>query len=81
MFLLQKEPHEKVAESDESSQSSARTKWDTPFNQTLNILKKVPVDKLPSYGCVHSIGDGALWKTCYPEEPEERRKRRLVVTR
>ena len=59
----------------------ARHKWDTPFNRALNILKKVPVDKPPSYGRVHSVGDGATWKTCYPEELEERRKRRSVVTK
>jgi hypothetical protein len=71
--------HQKAAESDESSQSSASPKWDTPFNRALNILKKVPVDKPPSYGRVHGVEDGASWKTCYHEEPEERRKRRLVT--
>ena len=54
--------------------------WDTPLNLALNILKKVPVGKLPSYGCVHGIGDCASWKTCYREELEERRKSRLVIT-
>ena len=77
---MQKEQHQKAAESDESSQSSARPKWDTPFNRALNILKKVPVDKPPSYGRVHGVGDGASWKTCYHEEPEERKKRRSVIT-
>ncbi|XP_044361921.1 uncharacterized protein [Triticum aestivum] len=77
---LLKEQHQKAAESDELSQSSMRPKWDTPFNRALNILKKVPVDKSPSYGRVHGVGDGASWKTCYLEEPEERRKRWLVIT-
>ena len=69
-----------AAKSDSLSEVLARPKWDTPFNRALNILKKVPVDKPPSYGRVHGVGDGASWKTCYPEEPEERRKRRLVIT-
>ena len=68
-FLLKKEQHQKAAESDESSQSSVRPKWDTPFNRALNILKKVPEDKLSSYGRVYGVGDGASWKTCYHEEP------------
>ena len=38
------------------------------------------MDKPPSYGRVHGIRDGASWKTCYPEGPEDRRKRQLVVT-
>ena len=75
---MQKEQHQKAAESDESSQSSARPKWDTPFNRALNILKKVPEAKPPSGGRVHAIGDGASWKMCYSEEPEERRKRRAL---
>ena len=29
---------------------------------------------------MHGVGDGASWKTCYLEEPEERRKRWLVIT-
>ena len=66
-FLLQKEQHQKAAESDESSQSSARPKWDSPFNRALNILKKVPVDKPPSYTRAHGVGDGASWKMCYHE--------------
>ena len=44
------------------------------------MLKKFPVDKPPSYGRVHGVGDGASWKKCYPEELEERRKRRSVLT-
>jgi hypothetical protein len=76
---LQKEQHQKAAESDESSQSSARPKWDTHFNRALNILKKVPEDTPPSYGRVHGVGDGASWKTCYHEELEERRKRKLLT--
>ena len=76
---MQKEQHQKAAESDESSQSSARPKWDTPFNRALNILKKVPVDKPPSYGRVHGVGDGASWKTCYHQEPVERKKRWAVT--
>jgi hypothetical protein len=75
---LQKEQHQKAAESDKSSQSSARPKWDTPFNRALNILKKVPEDKPPSSGRVHAVKDCASWKTCYGEEPEERRKRRAL---
>jgi hypothetical protein len=27
---------------------------------------------------VHAVGDGALWKTCYSEDPEERKKRRAL---
>ena len=29
---------------------------------------------------MHGIEDGTSWKTCYHEEPEERRKRQLVIT-
>ena len=78
-FLLQKEQHQKAAKSDELSQSSVRPKWDTHFNRALNILKKVPEDTPASYGRVHGVGDGASWKTCYREEPEERRKRKLLT--
>ena len=78
MFRLQKEQHQKAAKSDESSQS-ARPKWDPPFNRALNILKKVSKDKLPSYGRVHDVGDGASCKTCYHEKPEEGRQRRLLT--
>lgn len=73
MFLLQKEQHQKAAESDESSQSS---KWDNPFNRALNILKNVSMNKPPSGGRVHGVGHGTSWKKCYHERPEERKKRR-----
>ena len=36
--------------------------------------------KPPSYRRVHGIGDGASWKTCYPEDLEERGKRCSVIT-
>ena len=53
----------------------ARSKWDTPFNQALNILKRLPVETRPSCGCVHGVGDGATWKKYYRETTEERKER------
>ena len=79
MFLLQKEQHQKAAESDESSPWTARPKWDNPFNRALNILKKVLVDEPPSYGRVHGVGDGATWKKYYRETTEERKERRRLT--
>ncbi|KAI5017880.1 hypothetical protein ZWY2020_042768 [Hordeum vulgare] len=73
---LLKEQHQKAAESNKSSKSPARPKWDNPFNRALDILKNVSVDKPPSYGRVHDVGDGASWNKCYHEKPEERKKRR-----
>ena len=51
-----------------------------PFQPGPEHTEKVPVDKPPSYGREHGVGDGASWKMCYHEEPEERRKRRSIVT-
>ena len=36
--ILQREQHKLAAESDSSTQSSAKYKWDTPFNQAMNIM-------------------------------------------
>jgi len=61
--------------SDSPSEALARPKWDTPFNRALNILKQLPVETRPSYGCVHGVGDGATWKKYYRETTEERKER------
>ena len=53
LCLLQREQQWIVAESDSPSKALARPKWDTSFNQALNILKQLPVDTRPSYGRVH----------------------------
>ena len=53
-----------------------RTKWDTPFNRALNILKRLSVDTQPSYGHVHGVGDGTTWKKYYHETTKERKERR-----
>ena len=73
LCLLQREQHRIAAENDLPSEALARPKWDTPFNQALNILKGLPVDTRPSYGRVHGIGDGATWKKYYGETMEERK--------
>ena len=73
MFLLQKEQHRLAAESDLSSQSSMRSKWDTPLNRAFNQLKGFPLDQRPQYGRVHGIGDGARWKYYYDEGPEAKK--------
>ena len=65
MCLLQREQHRIAAESDSPSEALARPKWDTPFNRALNILKGLPVEARPLYGCVHDVGDGAMWKKYY----------------
>ena len=78
MCLLQREQHRIAAESDSPSEALARPKWDTPFNRALNILKQQPVDTRPSYGRVHSVGDGAPWKKYYRETTEERKERRRL---
>ena len=57
----------------------ARPKWDTPFNQALDIMKRQPVDTRPSYGRVHGVGDGATWKKYYRETTEERKERRRLT--
>ncbi|KAI4977776.1 hypothetical protein ZWY2020_014330 [Hordeum vulgare] len=75
---LLKEQHQQAAESDELSQSSARPKWDNPFNRALNILKNVSVDKPPSYGRVHGIRDSASRMKCYHEKPEEKKQIRQL---
>jgi hypothetical protein len=75
MFLLQKEQHRLAAESDSSSQSSMRPKWDTPLNRALNQLKGLPLDQRLQYGRVHGVGDGATWKHYYNESAEERKQR------
>ena len=79
MCLLQREQHRIAAESDSPSEALARPKWDTPFNWALNILKRLPVDTRPSYGCVHGVGDGATWKKYYRETTEERKERRRLT--
>ena len=33
------------------------------------------MDTRPSYGCVHDVGDGAMWKHYYRENAEERKQR------
>ena len=33
----------------------------------------------PSYGCVHDVGDGAMWKKYYRETTEERKERRRLT--
>ena len=71
---MEKEQHRIAAESDSLSEALARPKWDTPFNRALNILKGLPVETRPSYGCVHSAGDGATWKKYYRETTEERKE-------
>src|SRR4051812_4579758 len=76
MFLSQKEQHKLAAESDSSSQSTMRPKWDTHLNRALNILKGVPVDTQPQHGRVHDVGDGAQWKHYYQEDTEAKRQRR-----
>ena len=75
-FLSQKEQHKLDAESDSSSQSTMRPKWDTHLNRALNILKGVPVDTQPQHGRVHGVGDGAQWKHYYHEDTEAKRQRR-----
>ena len=79
MCLLQREQRRIAAESDSPSEALARPKWDTPFNQALNILKQQPVDTRPSYGRVHGVGDGATWKKYYHETTEERKERRRLI--
>src|SRR4051812_26776096 len=78
MFLLQKEQHRIVVESDSPSEALARPKWDTPFNWALNILKGLSVDTPPSYGRVRDVGDGATWKKYYRETTEERKERQRL---
>ena len=76
MFLLQKEQHKLAAESDSSSQTSVRPKWDTPLNRALNQLKGLPLDQRPQYGRVHGVEDGAMWKYYYNEGPEAKRQKK-----
>ena len=53
-----------------------RAKWDTHLNRALNILKGLPLDTRPQYGRVHDVGDSAMWKHYYHEDPEAKRQRR-----
>ena len=79
LLLLQKEQHRIAAKTDSPSEALVRSKWDTPFNRALNILKGLLVDTRPSYGRVHGIGDGATWKEYYRETTEERKERRRLT--
>ena len=45
----------------------------------MNILKGLPVDTRPSYGRVHGVRDGAMWKKYYHETTEERKERRRLT--
>ena len=76
---MQREQHRIAAESDSPSEALARPKWDTPFNQALNILKGLPVETRPLYGRVYGVGDGATWKKYYRETMEERKERRRLT--
>ena len=49
-----------------------------PIQRALNILKGLPVDTRPSYGRVHGVGDGAMWKKYYRETMGERKERRRL---
>ena len=73
---MQREQHKLAAESDSSTQSSAKYKWDTPFNQAMNIMMGHPPGQRPQYGRVHDTGDGAMWKYYYNEDPEAKRQRK-----
>ena len=76
---MQREQHRIAAESHSPSEALARPKWDTPFNRSLNILKRLPVETRPPYGRVHSVGDGATWKKYYRETTEEKKERRRLT--
>ena len=76
---MQREQHKLAAESDsstQSTQSSAKYKWDTPFNRAMNIMMGHPPGQRPQYGRVHGTGDGATWKYYYSEDPEAKRQRK-----
>ena len=76
---MQREQHKLAAESDsstQSTQSSAKYKWDTPFNRAMNIMMGHPPGQQPQYGLVHGAGDGATWKYYYNEDPEAKRQRK-----
>jgi hypothetical protein len=77
---LQREQHKiAAAESDsltQSTQSSAKYKWDTPFNRAMNIMMGHPPGQRLQYGRVHGTGDGATWKYYYSEDPEAKRQRK-----
>ena len=48
--ILQREQHKLAAESDSSTQwtqSSAKYKWDTPFNRAMNIMMGHPPGQRP----------------------------------
>ena len=76
---MQREQHKLAAESDsstQSTQSSVKYKWDTPFNRAMNIMMGHPPGQRPQYGRVHGAGDGAMWKYYYNEDPEAKRQRK-----
>ena len=78
LFLLQKEQHRIASESDLPTKALGRPKWNTAFNRAMNIFKGLPVDTRPSYGHVHGVADGAMWKKNYRETTEERKERRRL---
>ena len=67
-----------MAESDSSTQSSAKYKWDTPFNRAMNIMMGHPPGQRPQYGRVHGARDGARWKIFYNEVPEAKKQKKEV---
>ena len=76
---MQREQHKLAAESDsstQSTQSSVKYKWDTPFNRAMNIMMGHPLGQRPQYGRVHGAGDNATSKVFYNEGPEANKQKK-----